>query len=504
MNNTRQAVVIGAGIAGMAVAIRLAIQGWQVRVFEKNSYPGGKLSWFEQNGYSFDAGPSLFTQPQLIEELFRQAGEPIADYFNYKASEVACSYFFENGKKVIGWAHKEKFATEMEAQLGENPAQVLKYLNQSANTYNHIGRLFLDQSLHRWRKFRWLKVRNALAYTKRAFLFQSLHQYNQSFFKTPEATQLFNRYATYNGSNPYKAPAMLSLIPHLEMNDGTYYPRGGMISITRALHQLALKKGVQFVFDTGVQRIIEHAGVARGIVVNEANIMADIVVSNCDAYFTYKNLLAKNEMAAKVLKQERSSSALIFYWGIGQSFPQLGLHNILFSHNYEQEFHHLFSTRSFYTDPTVYINITSKMETGQAPPGKENWFVMINAPAHVGQPWHEWIPQARQRIVEKINRTLHTQIENYIETESVLDPTTIESRTTSYMGSLYGTSSNSKMAAFLRHPNFSKSIKGLYFVGGSVHPGGGIPLCLHSAAIAAGLVRDDFGAPAPDLKFSAA
>lgn len=495
MNKPQKAVVIGAGIAGLAASIRLAVQGWQVDVYERNDYPGGKLSWFQQDGYAFDAGPSLFTQPQNVAALFALANEPMQDYFEYWQSDIGCSYFFTNGKKVTAWADKEKFAAAMQEQLGEPADGVLKYLAQSNDTYEHIGKLFLHQSLHRLRDFTWADVRRALKHVKSAFLFRSLHQYNQKSFKTEEATQLFNRYATYNGSNPYKAPAMLSLIPHLEMNEGTFYPKGGMINITNALYKLALAKGVQFHFNSGVQRIINDSGKVKGIVVENKNIAADVVVSNSDAYFTYKQLLNDAYTAKKILKQERSSSALIFYWGIGKSFDELSLHNILFSDNYSAEFQHLFQSKTFYKDPTVYINITSKMEAGQAPNGKENWFVMINAPTNVGQPWEHWIPLARKRIIEKINSTLRTDIEPLIETESILDPTTIESRTSSYMGSLYGTSSNSKMAAFLRHPNFSKSIKGLYFVGGSVHPGGGIPLCLHSAAITAGLVAKDFHIP---------
>jgi phytoene dehydrogenase-like protein len=151
----------------------------------------------------------------------------------------------------------------------------------------------------------------------------------------------------------------------------------------------------------------------------------------------------------------------------------------------------LFTHKTFFEDPTIYINITSKMEAGQAPEGKENWFVMVNAPANNGQPWQDWIPAARQRIINKLSERLHADISSLIETEAVLDPVTIEQRTTSYMGSLYGTSSNSRMAAFLRHPNFSRRLKGLYFVGGSVHPGGGIPLCMQSAAITAQIIAND-------------
>lgn len=178
---------------------------------------------------------------------------------------------------------------------------------------------------------------------------------------------------------------------------------------------------------------------------------------------------------------------------MNREFKELELHNIFFSNNYKAEFNSLFNTKQLYNDPTVYINITSKCEANiQAPAGKENWFVMINVPANVGQNWEVYKQQAKDNIIQKLNRILQTNIEPFIEEEEILDPVLIESKTASYMGSLYGTSSNSKMAAFLRHPNFTNAIKGLYFVGGSVHPGGGIPLCLKSAKIMSELVNTDF------------
>ena len=206
-----------------------------------------------------------------------------------------------------------------------------------------------------------------------------------------------------------------------------------------------------------------------------------------------QRLLLDHAKAGEVLKQERSSSALIFYWGINRSFPELELHNIFFTTNYQEEFESLFKTKKVYEDPTIYVNITGKIEPGlQAPMGKENWFVMVNAPANMGQDWLQFKEQYKAAIIEKLNRILGVDISPMIEVEEVLDPVTIENRTDSYRGSLYGTSSNSKMAAFLRHPNFSKKIKNLYFVGGSVHPGGGIPLCLKSAAIMTKMVAKDF------------
>jgi phytoene desaturase len=488
----KSAIVIGSGIAGLAVATRLAIQGFEVQVFERNTYPGGKLSVFEKDSYRFDAGPSLFTQPQNIERLFKDAGEPVSDYFKYKPVEIACTYFFESGKIIKAYTNVDAFANELQEQTGEPKSSLTSYLNTSEKIYNNVGNLFLQQSLHKWRTWINKRIFPALKTLRLPYLFTSLHKYNAQKFKTAEAVQIFNRYATYNGSNPYKAPSMLSLIPHLELNQGTFYPAGGMISITNALYELAIKKGVQFHFNSPVQRIIHADGIAKGVVANNKNIYGNIVVSNADIYFTCKYLLNHEKKANRVLKQERSSSALIFYWGINHSFSQLGLHNIFFSKNYQQEFDHIFNKKTLCSDPTVYINITSKEEHAHAPAEKENWFVMINVPANNGQNWEQFTIDAKRNILVKLSRLLATDIEPLIESETILDPVTIEEKTGSYMGSLYGTSSNSKTAAFFRSPNFTPYVKNLYCCGGSVHPGGGIPLCLASAAITASIIEKDF------------
>jgi phytoene desaturase len=485
------AVIIGSGVAGMAAAIRLAIYGFDVSVYESNSYPGGKLAAFNKDGYQFDAGPSLFTQPQNLEEIFSLAGEPIEDYFTYKRLNSSCKYFYENGKEINAYADMDALENELSEKTGEAHGAVKNYLGLSEKLYNNIGNIFLNRSLHKSSTWLNTRVLKALASVKFAYLFNSLDKYNNTKFSTPEVTQLFNRYATYNGSNPYKAPAMLSLIPHLEQNEGTFYPFGGMINITNALYKLALKKGVKFNFDTPVERIIHHEGKARGIVVNGKNIFSDVVISNADVYFTYKNLLSHLPKAKKVLKQERSSSALIFYWGIKTSFPALQLHNIFFSKDYQQEFDYIFNKKKLYNDSTVYINITSKIESSHAKPASENWFVMVNVPANTGQDWNVLKAEARANIIQKLNRMLNTDIEPLIETEEILDPVLIEEKTGSFMGSLYGSSSNSKMAAFFRSPNFSNYVKNLYFCGGSVHPGGGIPLCFKSAKIATDLIIKD-------------
>ena len=479
----RKAIVIGAGIAGLATAVRLAVQGFDVEVHEKNDQAGGKMYLIERDGFVFDAGPSLFTQPENIEELFAFAGEDIRNYFSYRSLPLACRYFFEDGKVVNAYTDQQTFANEMEQVLGEPSGNILRYLRDSAKVYEKVGSIFLNYSLHKLSTWLHPRIIGAFQTVRLPYLTKTLNQFNKSRFKTPEAVQIFNRFATYNGSNPFQAPGMLSLIPHLEQNQGTFYPEGGMISIPDTLRRLAEKKGVKFVFNSRVNNIVTNSGQVSGIVANGVFIPAATVVSNVDAYFTYKNLLEREDGVRKVLRNERSSSALIFYWGINREFSNLHLHNIFFSKQYREEFDHIFRHKRFFDDPTIYINITSKMEAGMAPEGSENWFVMINAPAKAGADWNQEVAAVRRNVLEKLNRILGVDLREHIAVEEVLTPQGIEQRTDSYLGSLYGTSSNSKWAAFLRHANFSSEFSGLYFTGGSVHPGGGIPLCLKSAAI---------------------
>jgi phytoene desaturase len=481
----QKAIIIGAGIAGIATAIRLAVKGYSVEVYEANSYAGGKLSEFEQQGYRFDAGPSLFTMPQYVDELFGLAGKNPKDYFTYQKLDVVCKYFYPDGTSLNAYANEQQFVNEVTTQTGEPVASVQKYYRNSRRIYDITNHVFLEQSLHRLQTYLSKSTVKSILRLFQIDAFRTMHQANQSFFKDKRLVQFFNRYATYNGSNPYKAPATLNVIPHLEQHFGAYFPYGGMYSITTSLVKLAEELGVKFHYQSPVNEIVIKGKKAIGVKIKEAIQVADVVVSNMDVWFTYRKLLSQYPklFPENILSQERSSSALIFYWGINKQFPQLDLHNIFFSANYEAEFSAIWKEKSIYHDPTVYLNISSKFKANDAPEGCENWFTMINVPANTGQDWDVLIAEARKNIIKKLSAQLGEDIAPLIVNESILDPRSIESKTSSYQGSLYGTSSNSQFAAFLRHANRSAKISNLYFCGGSVHPGGGIPLALLSAKI---------------------
>ena len=486
----KKAIIIGSGIGGIATALRLRSMNYDVTVFENNDFPGGKLTSFDLGPYRFDAGPSLLTMPHFIDELFDLFNENPRDHFNYKKKDISCKYFWDDGTKLSAYSDKIKFTKEIENILGVKQSIVSAYLLKAKKKYELTKRMFLEQSLHKLKTYFTKDLLNGVFNIFSFQINKTLNQVNASELKEPHLVQLFNRFATYNGSSPYKTPGMMTLVQHLEQEYGTFVSDKGMQNTTNSLYNLALRQGVDFKFNNYVSEILVSNKIATGIKVGDKTYESDIVISNMDVVPTYRNLLKNHYQPEKILNQERSSSALIFYWGVKKEFKNLDLHNIFFSKDYKTEFQTIFENNTISVDPTIYINITSKDVKGDAPINCENWFVMINSPNDSGQDWDNMIDQVKSNVIKKINKILKVNIEDFIECEKVYTPKTIESNTQSYMGSLYGSSSNNLMSAFLRHPNFSNKILNLYFCGGSVHPGGGIPLCLLSAKIVSQLINN--------------
>ncbi len=487
----QSALIIGTGIGGLASAIRLAVKGYAVDVFEQSALPGGKISQRQSSGFRFDTGPSLFTMPQLVDELFQLAGKKPDSYFRYSPLDSSCKYFWEDGTHITAWKDPEKFASEIAANTSVKAEQVLAFLKKSQRLYDITHEVFLFSSFHKPANYLKPAFRKSLFRLHELDAFTTMHRKNSRWFSDHKVIQLFDRYATYNGSSPYKTPATLNIIPHLEHNIGAFFPEKGMYHIVDALYRLSLDLGVRFHFETPVKAIHTKGGRVVRVETSKTTMTPDIVISNVDIIKLYGGLLPGQSVPKKQLSRERSSSALIFYWGIDRVFDKLSLHNIFFSKNYKAEFDHLFEKKSISDDPTVYIFISCKQIPEDAPPGFENWYVMINAPENIGQDWNSLIAAARFNILKKIHRITGVDIASHIVTESMADPRSIEAETASFRGSLYGLSSNSSFSAFNRHPNFKKSIKNLYFTGGSVHPGGGIPLCLASARIVDEAIQPD-------------
>ncbi|HET6557723.1 MAG TPA: 1-hydroxycarotenoid 3,4-desaturase CrtD [Prolixibacteraceae bacterium] len=483
-----KAIIIGSGIGGLATAIRLARQGIDVQVYEATERPGGKISERKFDGFRFDTGPSLLTLPSLVLDLLDEDLRlPI------KKLDIITRYFYEDGLRLDAYSDGIKMAKEMGDKFHVPQERVTGYLEKAATVYDLTADLFIFGSFHRLKSLARLKSIKTLLNFRKLKAFDSLHDFNKQELKEKRLVQLFDRYATYNGSNPYQSPATLSVISHLEHNLGAFIPKEGMSSIIGAMVQQAARLGIKFHYRQPVRKVECEEGKVKGVWVNKGFIPCDIIVSNVDIHRFYSFLLPDCGRFKKITRQERSSSALVFFWGMRGTSPDLDIHNIFFSSSYKEEFDHLFHKKQVFDDPTVYVYISSKYRKEDAPEGCENWFVMINAPAHTGQHWKEIIEQTRVQILQKLERMLGRNLKDEILKEEVLSPPEIESRTGSVNGSIYGSSSNSRYSSFNRHANFRSDISGLYFVGGSVHPGGGIPLCLSSASIVDGLVKEQLG-----------
>ena len=491
-----KAAIIGSGIAGIACSIRLALKGFEVDVYEAQSTPGGKIASFTQDGFRFDKGPSLLTMPELVEELFALADQAPCAHLAYKRLPIACQYFYEDKTILTAYTDAQQFGQEVAHKLGIAAEVVEHYLASSSKLFELTRKTFLERSLHQWATYFSSDALKLLTHIFQLPLIGSLNQVNTIQLAHPKLVQLFNRFATYQGANPYTASGMLQIIPHLEHNLGTFFPKGGMYTIIQHLFKLSQKLGVRYHFNTLVEEIVVSQGKTQGIRIGTEKLPTDVVVSNMDVVATYQRLLPHTKPPRRTMQQARSSSALIFYWGMDTVLKELSLHNIFFSASYQQEFETIFQHQRIIDDPTVYVHVSAKENPTDAPEGQENWFVMINVPADQGQNWDELIAQAKTNILAKLTRILDTPIESLIVSESIGDPRAIEADTLAYQGAIYGADTNSKLAPFRRHPNFSRQLRGLYFCGGTVHPGGGIPLCLLSAKIVAELIEQPYLAPA--------
>lgn len=466
--------VIGSGIAGLSAALNLASMGVKVTVFEKNSWVGGKINQFEINCYRFDKGPSLFTLPKLVDELFHLFDKNPRDYYSYKKLPEACRYFDYDGKSLIAYGNSQDFLKEVEEKLSESYSlRVKKYLKNSSANYQLSIPLFIQND----KGLLTIEGIKMMLKAKQMGIFTTLNQFNNKHLEDPFLIKIFNRFATYNGSNPYLTPAVLNCIPALEHDEGSYFPSDGIYGIVAALHQLALEVGIEFLMDTEINKIEEED--SNGWRVNDLYSF-DKVVINGD-YFTTQKILPQKYRTPLPKKDKLSTSGLVFYWGINKSFPDLGVHNIFFAKDYEEEFKKLAQFK-IGTDLTVYIHISSKVQKSDAPENCENWFVMVNVPPQKLS--LEEQNSIRKSVIQKLNAQLNSNIEDLIETEEVFNPQLIQQDTSGYSGALYGYHSNS-LGMMMKRPKNKSKINGIYYAGGTVFPGGGIPLCVSSGKLAA-------------------
>lgn len=472
-------IIIGAGLAGISVALRAKKKGYSVLVLEKNNRVGGKLETISKKGYRFDTGPSLFTEPHLVDELFELFDKKPSDYFKYVKYDEGCSYFFSNGKKI-------SLSETKSIGIDKNDEdEVKKYLNSSLKDYLTLGKLFLEKPVVKPVEFLHPKYYKHYGYFTSLKMRSSLASYNKQSFSNPKLEQIFNRFGTYNGSNPYKMRGLFSMIPSLELKLGTYFPELGMRSIIDSIYLLAKQVGIDFHFNV---ENIEAVKIKNGFSLKtHIQLECSKLICSIDHITFYEKIFKDQVLLEKFKKSPRSSSGLVFYWGINTKIKELALHNILFNDEYKEEFDGLFETNKTVDHPTIYLHNSSVICPEDAPINEQTIFAMINIPANetISNKRREYY---RNYIIDRIKKDLGADISRNIQFEEYQDNYKIQKNTGSYLGALYGANSNTLKAVTNRHPNTLKKHKNLFYCGGTVHPGGGIPLVLRSSKIVSELL----------------
>ena len=483
---SKKIVIIGAGVGGLSAACLMSSRGYNVTVLEKNQEVGGKLNEIRLGDFRFDTGPSLLTMPWVLDSLFAECGVQFEDYIKLEPLNSLCTYHFADGTRFISYQDEQEAALEVGRIAAEDVQNYRDFLSYSKKLYDLTASTFIYHPLRQWTDL----LRLPIADTLKIDAFSTVSKRVDASFDSSYLRQFFKRFTTYNGSSPFKAPATLNVIPHVELNTGGFYIKGGMYELARALKRLAIELGTRFEMGRNVESVVVTDGVARGVIADGEHFEAEIVISNADAYETYLKLLEKKELPVWTRKvtesTEPSCSGYVLLLGTNRKWDKLDHHTIFFSGDYKKEFDDIFDRGQLPGDPTIYVANTSVKDVDHAPVGGSNLFILVNAP-YLQDGFDGGSFKYGEHIIDELEKRGLVGLRESIVEQSVITPKDFYQRYRSNKGSIYGTSSNNAFSAFLRPRNRSTSVKNLWLTGGSTHPGGGIPLCIISAFHACGV-----------------
>lgn len=486
--------IIGGGLGALAAAVRLRSAGHEVLLFEKNEEVGGKVARWRHDGFTFDLGPTVLAMPFVLRDLFESCGRELESYLRLHRVEPTCRYHWSDGTRFDAWSDPVRLDEELRRVFPADAPAARRFLDEIAVLYEATKDVFLFNRFRGAREFlrpgnfRMLPALPKLGIT--ATVERSLRKR----FTSEQLIQFFARFATYNGSSPYRAPAVLNVIPHVELAFGAWYPEGGMAAVADAVARLAREVGVDLRTSCEAERLERSGNRITAIVAAGERHRVDAVISNADVLWTYRSLLEPIGVRTpkSVVGAERSCSGFLVLLGVRGAHPELAHHNIFFSDDYPDEFRDIFERRRLPRAMTIYLSIASRTDRALAPEGCEPWYLLMNAPAAGID--HTDAAAAEAFTGSVLARLAMFGVRPEIVWRGGLKPIDIERRYNSVGGAIYGASSNSIFSAFLRPRNKAPGLGNLYFCGGSTHPGGGIPLVLSSGAITAAMVDRDMRA----------
>ncbi len=485
--------VIGSGLGGLSAACTLAARGYQVEVFEKNPWLGGKAAILQEGGFRFDMGPTILIMPSVLNRIFCEAGRKMSDYLDMVRLDPQWRCFFEDGT-VLDLKHSvREMADSLNVQEPGLGDRYVEFMQMSENLHGISDRFFFWRSIGSMRDtfdFGGSMKLSVLKDVMRMRLGQTVGGTIRSFIKDPNVGQMLDHLVQYVGSSPDASPAILCSIGHMQSEEGIWYPMGGTRSVPEALVKLGAELGVRFHTSTEIERIHVQNGAVQGLTTTSGKVFDfDAIVSNEDAVRTHRELIGGThaESFDKRREYEPACSGVVLYLGLSKRYDHLAHHDFVFSRDPHEEFHHIYDLGEPAPDPTCYLASTSGTEPATAPPGGDALYVLVHTPYL--RPKHDWtklFPHYRQVILDKLKRTAGlTDIEDRIIFERALTPVDIHNRYKVLNGAIYGISSHGRFNGAFKPANASTEIQGLYLAGGAAHPGPGMPMVLMSGWIAA-------------------
>ena len=474
----KQVAVIGAGLGGMSAAISLAQDGYDVTIYEKNEKVGGKLNVLSEQGYTFDLGPSILTLPHFFEPLFTRSGRDMADYFTIKPLRPHWRNFFEDGAVIDLVPEKEAMAEEAR-KAGEDPARVEAFLDYSARLYDLVNEGYFQQGLDTAADFR--RYYGLLKFPKFDML-RTMHGGVAKRIKSQHLRDIFDFFIKYVGSSAYDAPAFMNCLPTIQFRYDLWYVEGGLYNIAIGLKKLMDELGIAVQLNTEVKRMDVADGCVTGLTLEKgAHVQADIVVSNMEVIPAYRDLLHEDEAFMTSLERfEPSCSGLVLDLGLDMEYPQLAHHNFFFAGSQRKHFDKVYHKKELPHDPTIYLVAASKSDPTVAPKGCDCLKILPHIPhitPNTPLTQEDYLP-VRTAVLDKLERMGLKDLRKHIVFEHMWTPLDIERMYRSNRGSIYGVVTDRFKNFGFKAPKQSTRYPNLFFVGGSVNPGGGMPMVI--------------------------
>lgn len=471
----KKVIVIGSGLGGLSAAISLAQKGYEVTIHEKNPKIGGKLNVLKEQGYTFDLGPSILTLPHIFERLFERSGKKMSDYISIRALRPHWRNFFEDGKVVDLDPDPAIMAAEAR-KVGEDPANVERFLKYSADLYDLVNDGYFEQGLDDSAGFREFY---GLGKFLKFDLFRTMHGGVARHLKTRHMRDIFDYFIKYVGSSAYRSPAFMNCMATIQFRYDLWYVDGGLYHIALGLQRLMNELGITVCLNSEVTEVRKQGDRVTGLMANGEFHAADIIVSNMEVIPAYEKLLAEDDAFMKTLeKYEPSCSGLVLELGLDRKYTQLAHHNFFYSDHQKEHFKTVFQKHQLPPDPTIYLVAASRTDPTVAPEGCDCLKILPHIPyIDDAKPLtREDYMALKERVLDKLERMGLTDLRKHVVFEHCWTPIDIREQYNSNKGSIYGVVSDRFKNLAFKAPKQSVKYPNLFFVGGSVNPGGGMPM----------------------------